>query len=737
MSQFKETGVAIKKLADKRWRLNWVRNLSNGHLSDVLAACDLAPLGPIDASNRERYQEILINLLRDSPYGALRSIDTYFGLKSEEAREKWFVDFQDDCDSVDGTEADTSFSHSAEAEPLASASIHRMTTMIGSPVEAAYEKDPSGSSVGTPPMYDVISIRSQNCLSLKRIDADLLITPKSRTVAADYLNESVGSGGKQANTSLSGGFATDKAITHRSSTAVRGRGRGGNEKMRELEPAPTWLCSSDETSAKLSLELDEGNTTGKVFWEPKDMFKQNEERYGLVSSFKEDLTGYTTKVDRSNAEFKMQQDEAGRIERQIRQRKRGGSGCGSGRDEDSRPRFSPNQNQALSRPRPLTASPPDDSRRNARTPFKPQGQQIDRQQYSSRQVTNSGGRNVDKCQVPSSSTQRQPVQLRATPPSHNHSAPTVTATEKHIAAKPEKHQAPPPTSDAKVNTSVKTNEKKEGPSAQKQQESAIPTSSIPPKIPPPASASQPLVVSTPKTPAEQLKAFVAGSCAGDSGSKSKVQDLKCQSPPPHKKDLNPGAKAFCPSPKKLNPNAKEFNPNFIHPISSPQIRHPTIAASATNSFASRVDKQSPYTFVQMQVPLLPNPNQMQMISPQHNPTQPYAQNQGLSSASSFATTSGRGGGRWVGTPPAPFRGQEMQHHQHQVQPQPFPMNPGGGGPVAVPPRFSTVSGILAPPQFVASQSGPYSVIRVVPPQRPIMPMVLQPGVGAQMRPSLR
>lgn len=47
------------------------------------------------------------------------------------------------------------------------------------------------------------------------------------------------------------------------------------------------------------------------------MFKKNEEKYGVVSSFKQDLSGYTTQVDKNDTEFKRLEEQANQIAQEI------------------------------------------------------------------------------------------------------------------------------------------------------------------------------------------------------------------------------------------------------------------------------------------------------------------------------------------------------------------------------------------------------------------------------------
>lgn len=47
------------------------------------------------------------------------------------------------------------------------------------------------------------------------------------------------------------------------------------------------------------------------------MFKKNEEKYGVVSTFKQDLSGYTTQVNKDEPEFKRLEEQANQIASEI------------------------------------------------------------------------------------------------------------------------------------------------------------------------------------------------------------------------------------------------------------------------------------------------------------------------------------------------------------------------------------------------------------------------------------
>ncbi|CAL8129719.1 unnamed protein product [Orchesella dallaii] len=127
--------------------------------------------------------------------------------------------------------------------------------------------------------FDVLVIPSEKVISMKCVNADLTYPTRE--------------------------FATDTAIS---------TGRGGGMGSKELTP---WECSED-TAEELSLDAGPAATVGaKNGWEAKDMFKKNEEKYGVVSTFNHDLSGYTTKVDKNDTEFKRLEEQANQIASEI------------------------------------------------------------------------------------------------------------------------------------------------------------------------------------------------------------------------------------------------------------------------------------------------------------------------------------------------------------------------------------------------------------------------------------
>jgi hypothetical protein len=94
------------------------------------------------------------------------------------------------------------------------------------------------------------------------------------------------------------GFRTDAQI---------GAGSGGSgtrtngDNLRELEE---WVPEpGDHHGNALELDSTSGEANG---WRPEDMFKANEENYGVTSTFKSNLEGYTLQItsDKNSEEYR-------------------------------------------------------------------------------------------------------------------------------------------------------------------------------------------------------------------------------------------------------------------------------------------------------------------------------------------------------------------------------------------------------------------------------------------------
>ncbi len=103
------------------------------------------------------------------------------------------------------------------------------------------------------------------------------------------------------------GFLTDAAIGSQQSAGPRGGANNGE--MRELEQ---WVPDADDYETVGGgargrrgggLSLDDGANG----WEAEDMFKANEEKYGVQTTFKDNLEGYTVQLsnqDRNSEEYR-------------------------------------------------------------------------------------------------------------------------------------------------------------------------------------------------------------------------------------------------------------------------------------------------------------------------------------------------------------------------------------------------------------------------------------------------
>lgn len=90
------------------------------------------------------------------------------------------------------------------------------------------------------------------------------------------------------------GFQTDSQISHSHGTPRPGQ-NGEVPQMRELEQ---WVPEEGEEE-HVDLTLDLGHENG---WNPEDMFKHNEDKYGVQSTYNPNLEGYTLQLKERNSE---------------------------------------------------------------------------------------------------------------------------------------------------------------------------------------------------------------------------------------------------------------------------------------------------------------------------------------------------------------------------------------------------------------------------------------------------
>ncbi len=86
--------------------------------------------------------------------------------------------------------------------------------------------------------------------------------------------------------------------------------RNGDAQLRELEH---WQPDEDDEANAVDLGL--GSDAG---WRPEDMFRSNEAKYGVQSTFKSNLEGYTLQLkDTNTAEYRERAAKAASIAREI------------------------------------------------------------------------------------------------------------------------------------------------------------------------------------------------------------------------------------------------------------------------------------------------------------------------------------------------------------------------------------------------------------------------------------
>ena len=91
------------------------------------------------------------------------------------------------------------------------------------------------------------------------------------------------------------GFQTDSQISN--SVGSNARSNGENN-MRELQK---WVPDEDETGEVLAtdIDLDENGPGNERHWAAEDMFKKNETKYGVQSTYNPNLEGYTVQLAKS------------------------------------------------------------------------------------------------------------------------------------------------------------------------------------------------------------------------------------------------------------------------------------------------------------------------------------------------------------------------------------------------------------------------------------------------------
>ena len=73
----------------------------------------------------------------------------------------------------------------------------------------------------------------------------------------------------------------------------RRNGGAPNDKFRDLEK---WMPDEEDMGDDLSLDMPSGKSNG---WNAEEMFKRNEQVYGVQSTYRSDLKGYTTDLQKN------------------------------------------------------------------------------------------------------------------------------------------------------------------------------------------------------------------------------------------------------------------------------------------------------------------------------------------------------------------------------------------------------------------------------------------------------
>lgn len=93
-------------------------------------------------------------------------------------------------------------------------------------------------------------------------------------------------------------------------TAISSRLNGNKNEEKELEP---WDAGQMNGNDNLSLELEASNG-----WDVQDMFRKNEQDYGVQSTFDHSLRGYTVALQTSDSpDYREAQAKAEQIANEI------------------------------------------------------------------------------------------------------------------------------------------------------------------------------------------------------------------------------------------------------------------------------------------------------------------------------------------------------------------------------------------------------------------------------------
>ena len=98
---------------------------------------------------------------------------------------------------------------------------------------------------------------------------------------------------------FSDGFQTDTQISSKNNGEG---GVGGGPQFRELkefEFDDTFNMNDEGLEGSFSIEKDRALEDGSNGWRAEDMFSMNEKKYGVQTSYKENLEGYTVQLKQS------------------------------------------------------------------------------------------------------------------------------------------------------------------------------------------------------------------------------------------------------------------------------------------------------------------------------------------------------------------------------------------------------------------------------------------------------
>lgn len=117
------------------------------------------------------------------------------------------------------------------------------------------------------------------------------------------------------------GFQTDTEISNKNN-GEGGVGTGSGSNFRELKEFEfdDYNMNDERLDGSFSIEKDRALEDGSNGWSAADMFLMNEKKYGVQTSYKENMEGYTIQLkheDKSSDEYRDREAKAAKVAREI------------------------------------------------------------------------------------------------------------------------------------------------------------------------------------------------------------------------------------------------------------------------------------------------------------------------------------------------------------------------------------------------------------------------------------